>query len=516
MPQPVARLSTNEGPLADLQLLEAAGIGVLLWHREASETEVSPQCWALLGEDAARAGTFADWCARMQCGEPPTRWAGVESLVDRLGDAPLAVDLRALDRAGRRVELALQLKVCARDAAGQPEQVRALVCGKRGLAATPGTPPWLLGTAGPLPAGAESEQQLRADRSFQELVLSTMEDILFVKDEAFVIVQANAAFLELYPESVRDSVIGSTTLEAYDEAQREEFLQEDRRAFVEGFSEVQETIFFPNGQQRTLWTKKLRFEDHAGRRYILAYARDITELKETERALMTANSELEEFAYRVSHDLRSPLQSSVHLLGYLQAVLQDGNVKEAQQILGTVQKSLGGLDEMARDVLDIHRIRRGELVPESIDIKDRIERIFERLRPGNDDVALAAQFQIEAVPIVDSYGLNLVLENLISNAIKYRDSNRSDSKVLVTVRCDTRYLRVWVEDNGLGIPEDNRDKIFGMFQRFHPRNGFGSGLGLYMTRQWAERMGGDANVEHLEQGTRFAVRIPQRQLSATG
>jgi PAS domain S-box-containing protein len=475
------------------QLLAAAGIGLLDWRRDESQAVVSEQCWALLGERPPAGCGWADWRQRLVCGQPPKPWPGIAALAPRLGDEPVCEAVQALRPDGSAVALELQLQVTVRNAAGEPEQVAGLVRAAR----------------------RQIEQQLQAERRFQELVLATMEDILFVKDEDFVIVQANAAFLALYPADVRDTVIGSTTLEAYDAKQRDEFLKEDRRALAEGFSEVEETIFFPDGRQRTLWTKKTRFEDQSGRRYLLGYARDITELKEAEHALVTANSELEEFAYRVSHDLRSPLQSSVHLLGYLEAELQAGNVKEAQHVLATVQESLGGLDEMARDVLDIHRIRHGPLAPEKIDIETQVQRIFERLRPGNGDLVLSAEYQLHAAPVVDAYGLKLVLENLISNAIKYRDTVLPTSKVSVTVRCDQRYLHVAVEDDGIGIPVEKRDKLFGMFQRFHPRQSFGSGLGLYMTRQWAKRMGGDAQVQHLENGTRFTVRIPQQLAPAS-
>ena len=120
-------------------------------------------------------------------------------------------------------------------------------------------------------------EALHEAEAFQELVLSSLPDIFFVKDQRFRVVQANQAFLDLYPEDRRDHVIGTTTLEQYDEQEREAFLTEDRRALERGFSEVEETISFPDGRRRTLLTKKIRFEKRGGDSFILGLARDITE-----------------------------------------------------------------------------------------------------------------------------------------------------------------------------------------------------------------------------------------------
>lgn len=377
-----------------------------------------------------------------------------------------------------------------------------------------GQPIRLAGSLENITAKRKAEQELEAERRFQGLVFATMSDLLFVKDDQFRILLANPAFLSLYPEDIRDSVVGTTTLEAYNEAQRAEFLAEDQRALDEGFSEVQETIDFPDGRRRNLWTKKIRFEDEDGNRYILGYARDITELKEAERALKTSNAELEEFAYRVSHDLRSPLQSSVRLLEYLQTALQEGNVEEAQTVLSTVQESLQTLETLSKDVLDVHRIRHCDVVTQRIDLQDLVEAIWSRHQLEEDQIELVARYQLDADAVADAYGFSLVLDNLISNAVKYRRLEATDARIIVDIVCDARRTIVSVEDNGIGIPESSRSSIFGMFKRFHPRHSFGSGLGLYMVRQWALRMGGTIDVEHLELGTRFVFSVPQQRLAA--
>ncbi len=131
----------------------------------------------------------------------------------------------------------------------------------------------------------ETEKAVHQAKEFQDLMFEHLPDMVFVKDHQFRIIQANEKFLNVYPEEMRDSIIGTTTLEQYEEDERNAFLEEDRRALREGFSEVEESILFPSGQRRVLLTRKVRFEDQGGNPFILGISRDITEIGETRRQL---------------------------------------------------------------------------------------------------------------------------------------------------------------------------------------------------------------------------------------
>ena len=73
---------------------------------------------------------------------------------------------------------------------------------------------------------------------------------------------------------------------------------------------------------------------------------------------------------------------------------------------------------------------------------------------------------------------------------------------------DARKLPLEIEDNGLGVPADLRDRLFGMFERMHPEQADGSGLGLYMVRSWSERLGGQVHASHPPRGIRFTIELP--------
>ncbi|KWV92928.1 PAS domain-containing protein [Erythrobacter sp. YT30] len=144
--------------------------------------------------------------------------------------------------------------------------------------------PFILGIAHDVTASRAAEEKLKSALQFQSLVLDHIPDAVFVKDEEFRIVEANENFLKFYPEDQRASVIGTTTLEQYEDNERDEFLEQDRKALETGFSETEESIQFPSGERRILFTKKARFEDEAGARFVLGIGRDITELVETRKA----------------------------------------------------------------------------------------------------------------------------------------------------------------------------------------------------------------------------------------
>ncbi|MGS2718128.1 PAS domain S-box protein [Eionea flava] len=138
-----------------------------------------------------------------------------------------------------------------------------------------------------------AEKNIRTMFNFQQVVFDNVPDMLFVKDEKFRIVQANKAFLNVYPSDMRNQVIGTTTLESYREDEREAFLVNDRKAFKDGLSQVEESLLFPDGEFRTLITTKVRFYDEYGDVFILGVASDITDIKTAQTDLLKSEQRYE-------------------------------------------------------------------------------------------------------------------------------------------------------------------------------------------------------------------------------
>ena len=353
-------------------------------------------------------------------------------------------------------------------------------------------------------------EKLEASLSFQRLLMDVNTDFIFVKNEKFEIVQANPAFMSLYPEHMQNKVIGYTTVEEYSQVQADEFLKQDRLAFEHGSSEVIESINFPNGQVLTLLTKKLRFADAAGSQFIIGISRDISHIKRTEEALTAANQELEEFAYRTSHDLRSPLISSRKLLSIIQEELQQGEIDTAIRYSGIVGDSLNKLQQLVTDILNLATVNHGEVTPEQIDLAEAVDDSLNRFSSMENFERVKFEFDFQHqhnVWLPKTYFV-LILENLLSNTIKYQDPNQSSSVVKLTTYSEPNSFVLCIEDNGLGIPVASQSKLFSMFKRFHPKTAYGSGLGLYMVNKTVIKLGGEITYHALEKGSKFRVKLP--------
>ena len=348
---------------------------------------------------------------------------------------------------------------------------------------------------------------------FQKLLLNVNTDLIFVKDTNFNIIEANPAFLNLYPKNKRDSVIGTTTLEEYAPEQVNEFLQEDKKAFANGFSEVVESIDFPDGKQRTLLTKKIRFENTSGEPFILGIARDISDIKAAEDALIHANSELEEFAYRTSHDLRSPLISSIGILNILDQHVSANQDEKLTQYINIIRRSLTDLERLVTDILELTKAKNIDEESIPVDTSQLIHDSINKLShmENFDRLTITTDLKYNAPFITKERRLRLIVENLLSNAIKYQDVMNHNSIIMIRTQPLNNHFVISVSDNGLGIPKKYHSKLFSMFKRFHPKTSYGSGLGLYMIKKSVQVLGGTIKLDHFfnnADNTTFTVTLP--------
>lgn len=226
-------------------------------------------------------------------------------------------------------------------------------------------------------------------------------------------------------------------------------------------------------------------------------------------ALTDANTELAEFAYRTSHDLRAPIVSSARLLSVVEESIRDEDPQEALTSLGYARTALDRLDKLLQDILALVKVERLEEDAEWIRLDDVLrealqrashlegfERLSVELDLGHDDPLLLKRSRLE-----------VVTDNLISNAVKYQNPEQPSPHLRIETREDEAGVHVIVRDNGLGIPVEQQDKVFGMFKRFHPRTSFGSGLGLYLVKKSAEVLGGTMSFEDLGDGSLFRLTL---------
>ncbi|WP_242221318.1 sensor histidine kinase [Shinella zoogloeoides] len=240
--------------------------------------------------------------------------------------------------------------------------------------------------------------------------------------------------------------------------------------------------------------------------------RDISERKANEQALIEANAELEEFAYRTSHDLRSPIASSMGLLGISREMLAEGEHAALDQMLQRMEQNFRRLDHLIQNIITLTRNRLMEeeerpvalraLVSEAIDALSHLDDV-KRIRIENH---VPAELTIISKPSK----FQVIVGNLLSNAVKYHDPKEAEPAIDIRAFRYGGKLRLSVEDNGLGVPPASRHLLFRMFKRLHPNRSFGSGLGLYILKKSAESLGGDALYEARDKGSRFIIELPDR------
>lgn len=243
------------------------------------------------------------------------------------------------------------------------------------------------------------------------------------------------------------------------------------------------------------------------------YITDVTDKKITEEKLISANSELEEFAYRTSHDLRSPIISTLGLIGVAKESLEREDYSTVEDCFNHSIKSLKKLDLLIKDILKLTEAKQFEEQFQPIDVKQVIDDAFYSIDQlhGFNDIDCQLKLAHDGQLVSKKLRINMILENLISNAIKYRDPDQVASKILIETYTENTNFILSISDNGLGIPEGQKHKLFKMFNRFHPKVSFGSGLGLYLMKKSAEVLGGSIVYIDQSKGAKFQLTIPQRQ-----
>ena len=230
--------------------------------------------------------------------------------------------------------------------------------------------------------------------------------------------------------------------------------------------------------------------------------------------LQEVNAELEEFAYRTSHDLRSPIISSLSLIELAGTMIENDQTDDAKTSLMHVQKSLSRLRDLIDDILQLTVTRNKDEETTEVSIQKVLEEALEKFSNMDDFDRLDIQkdLKFDDVILTKQLRFTLIVENLLSNAIKYQDPDEENPFVKISTYSEGDNFILQVTDNGIGIPANQRTELFKMFKRFHPKVAYGSGLGLYLLKKSVDVLGGDIRYENPGKGTRFKLEINAKQV----
>lgn len=230
--------------------------------------------------------------------------------------------------------------------------------------------------------------------------------------------------------------------------------------------------------------------------------------------LIKTNKELDSFVYSVSHDLRAPLSS---ISGLIQLIERTKDSGENEHYLNLMKGRIERLEQFIRDIINFSRNARLDIHSEEVNVKKLLQETFEMLKFTSeaDSIVLEQNVPDTIEVITDKTRLQIVLFNLISNAIQYRDKKKNPSYIKFSCSETRNGLALHIDDNGIGIGHPHHSKIFNMFYRA-TETSKGSGLGLYIVKEAVEKLDGTISLQSvLGEGTRFTVELPiQRNLAA--
>ena len=230
------------------------------------------------------------------------------------------------------------------------------------------------------------------------------------------------------------------------------------------------------------------------------------ELANQNKAIKKVNAELDQFVYSVSHDLRAPLSS---MLGLVNLSKLEASPQELIEYMDRIGTSVEKLDGFIKDILDYSRNARTVIEAEPIVLEDLFMKLIDSIRSiNNPDIELDFAAQESITFMGDERRISIVLNNVISNAIKYADYKKSNRFLKVRISTSAAGCIFSLEDNGIGIKKEYLKNVFNMFYRATEKSE-GSGLGLYIVKEIINKLNGTITVESDEGiGTKVSIELP--------
>lgn len=308
----------------------------------------------------------------------------------------------------------------------------------------------------------------------------------------------------------KEDLIGKTMMEVFPHIQDSEMFARLRTCMVERtYAEMENEFEFNDGTKS--WFKLTIQPAPQG---ILILSRDITDQRKFINLLETQNhrikkmnSVLDRFLYSVSHEFRTPICNG---LGLINLARTSNEEHDKTDILDKLEFTIRNLDDMLQNIGVFSDISRLELNNRETDVREVFEDCVQqaRMMGGPTDVQLDIDVKQSAPLFCDRTRLYIVLRNLISNGLKFRDLRKEQQYVQVNFNINAEDVKIEVRDNGRGIKEEYLDKIFDVFYKVSSTSE-GSGLGLFMVREIIESMGGKFHVQsRYEAGTTFFLNFP--------
>lgn len=363
----------------------------------------------------------------------------------------------------------------------------------------------------------QAEQDLAAAQELAERIVATLHEPLVVLDTEKRVVIANKVLYQVFGLT-EETTLGRSFFELNERqwdipAVRElvaDILPTKRK--VNGFEFQHE---FPGIGSRTVLINARLIEGKSkGQNLTLLTFQNITERRQMEaeqarmiQALQSANEELKNFAYVVSHDLKAPLRAIGSLADWIVTDQHDRLDAEGQQHLRLLVQRVHRMDALIDGVLSYSRIGRTRETLVAVDLNEQVRAVIDALAPP-DHITITVPPYLPTIR-AEKTAIYQVLQNLIANAIRYQDKPQGRIEIDCTEQGESWQLSV--ADNGPGIEARHFERIFQLFQTLNPRDRVEStGVGLSIVKKIVELYGGRVWLESTaSQGSTFYFTVPK-------
>ncbi|SMG20892.1 PAS domain-containing sensor histidine kinase [Arenibacter troitsensis] len=356
---------------------------------------------------------------------------------------------------------------------------------------------------------------------YANTILNNMGDAVFVKDAGSRLLLVNDAFCDLF-NLPRTKIIGKTLAENVPPAERESFLRIDKQVLLDGIDNInEESLTLGEGQKKIISTRKSRFVDEDGNKFLVGVIRDITERIKTEEDLRQSAIQLKELNATkdklfsiIAHDLRSPFNNIMVLSQILKAQLSKSEDPDTQVPIDLIHSTAKNTLVLLENLLDWAKSQSGQInfKNEKINISNVVNEILELSRSiaKTKDISIQVHIQEDVEINSDKKILKTIIRNLMSNAIKY---SRPGDKITISAVEEKDLVKIVISDSGVGMDDDTLENLFSITGNTPlpgTLNEKGSGFGLVLCREFIEKLGGKIWVEsEKEKGSDFIFTIPR-------
>jgi PAS domain S-box-containing protein len=359
-----------------------------------------------------------------------------------------------------------------------------------------------------------NKERIKTNEKLLASINKNISEAIYRSNSQDGFIYINEAFVKMFGFESKEELIGFTELSSLYAKPK------DREKIIKllskkkQFTNIEMLFRKKNGDTFTGLISSMLSVDERGIEYYDGAIRDATEIKNTQQKLKNQNlqlkklnSELDSFVYSASHDLKAPLSS---MKGLIHLAQHETDKQKLDYYLRLVDKSIDKLDNFIEDIISLSRNSRQEVQNQTIDFKVLINESLDNFKylANYDLIKKEVQFDQNCSFRSDKIRLMMVLNNLISNSIRYYNPAASNPFLKVSVSCKNKQVQISISDNGQGIEKQYLNKIFDMFFRASNFSD-GSGIGLYIVKETVEKLKGKISVEsEYGIGSTFKISLP--------